>query len=183
METIKEAESVNTFITRIEAWQVSSAIALENPLTGGGLHSVQVQSVWTQFKGSKGFLGFIDTGDPSPIFRAAHSIYFEVLGDMGFVGFAIFLGILLNAIINGVRTRKLIIGRESEFEWASDLSNALTAVIITFMVGGLSVSVAYSEVIYVAIMLTEILRREVASAIDAPMPISVVARSQTANLS
>jgi probable O-glycosylation ligase (exosortase A-associated) len=179
METIKEAESVNTFITRVEAWQVSSAIALENPLTGGGLHAVQVQSVWSQFKGSKGLLPFVDTGEPSRIFRAAHSIYFEVLGDMGFVGFALFLGVLLNAALNGVRVRRLTKGRENELEWATDLSNTLTAVIVTYMVGGLSVSLAYSEIIYVVVMLTEVLRREVVKVAGAAKSAPAAASSQS----
>lgn len=173
MQTIKSADEETSFQTRLEAWQVSSAIALRNPLTGGGLHAVQVQSVWEQFKGSKGLLPFVEVDFVSGIFRAAHSIYFEVLGDMGFIGFFLFMAILINGIFNSRRLSVLARGREQEFEWAIDLSKALAAVIVGFMVGGLTVSLAYSEVIYIAIMLTEILRREVANTIAAP-PLSAV---------
>lgn len=165
METIQTADQDTSFMTRVEAWQVSSAIALSNPLTGGGLHAVQMQSVWEQFKGNKGLLPFVDVGFVSDRLRAAHSIYFEVLGDMGFLGFFIFIAILINGLLNSRRLRILVKGREQEFEWAIDLSNALTAVIFGFMVGGLSVSLAYSEVIYVVIMLGEVLRREVENAV------------------
>lgn len=166
MDTIQTADQDMSFMTRVEAWQVSSAIALSNPLTGGGLHSVQMQYVWEMFRGSKGLLPFIDVGFVSDRLRAAHSIYFEVLGDTGFIGFFLFLAILLNGIWNSRRLAIVVKGREQEFEWALDLSRALTAVIFGFMVGGLTVSLAYSEIIYVVIMLTEVLRREVTTAVS-----------------
>lgn len=168
METIQTADQDSSFMSRVEAWQVSSAIALSNPLTGGGLHAVQMQSVWEQFRGSKGLLPFVDVGFVSDRLRAAHSIYFEVLGDMGFIGFFLFVAILVNGIWNSRRIGELVKGREQEFEWAIDLSRALTAVIFGFLVGGLTVSLAYSEVIYMVIMLTEVLRREVANAVTTP---------------
>lgn len=166
MQTIREADQDSSFMTRVEAWQVSSAIALSNPLTGGGMHAVQMQSVWEQFRGSKGLLPFVDVGFVSDRLRAAHSIYFEVMGDMGFIGFFLFLGILINGMWSYHRLKQIVKGREKEFEWAIDLSKALVAVIFGFMVGGLTVSLAYSELIYVVIMLTEVLRREVAHAVS-----------------
>lgn len=165
METIQDADKDSSFMTRVEAWQVSSAIALSNPLTGGGLHSVQIQSIWERFKGSKGLLPFVDVGFVSDYRRAAHSIYFEVMGDMGLSGIIIFLAVLINGMLNSRRLAKLVKGRESEFEWAIDLSRTLTAVMFAFMVGGLTVSVAYSEVIYTVIMLSEVLRQEIANTI------------------
>lgn len=161
MDTIGEAKQDSSFMARVEAWQVSSAIALHNPLTGGGLHAVQVQSVWAMFRGQVGLLPFVDIGLPSEIFRAAHSIYFEVLGDMGFVGLLLFLCILYTGMRNGRRTEALIGKRKSEFEWALDLSRTLSAVIFGFLIGGASVSLAYSEFIYIIVMLTEVLKREV----------------------
>lgn len=161
MDTIGDAQEDSSFMARVEAWQVSSAIALHNPFTGGGLHAVQVQSVWTQFKGQAGLLSFVDLGPPSEIFRAAHSIYFEVLGDMGFSGLLLFLSILFVGMRNGRRTEALLTRRQSGYEWAIDLSRTLSAVIFGYAVGGASVSLAYSEFIYVIVMLTEVLKREV----------------------
>ena len=161
MDTIGEAEQDRSFMSRVEAWQVSSAIALHNPFTGGGLHSVQVQSVWAMFRGQGGLLSFVDTGAPSEIFRAAHSIYFEVLGDMGIFGLLLFLAILYAGVRNGRRIEALVKNRKDEYEWAIDLSRTLNAVIFGFAVGGASVSLAYSEFIYVIVMLAEVLKREV----------------------
>lgn len=167
MDTIKSADQDSSFMSRVEAWQVSSSIALHNPLLGGGFHSVQVQSVWSEFRGNGGLLGFIDIGEPSRVFRAAHSIYFEVMGDFGFIGFILFMTILINAIISGRKIRLLVKPLGPDFEWASGLSIALTGVIIAFMVGGASVSLAYSEFIYIVVMLMEILRQEVTRLVNA----------------
>ena len=161
METIQEADQESSFLTRVEAWQVSSAIALHNPIVGGGFHAVATQPVWDLFRGQKGLLGFVDVGFESPVFRAAHSIYFEVLGDMGLLGFFIFMGLLLNALKNGVQISRMARHGGPELEWALDLSRTLMATIVAFMVGGLTVSIAYTEFIYMAVMLMEILKQEV----------------------
>lgn len=161
METIQEAEQESSFMTRVEAWQVSSAIALHNPVLGGGFHAVATQPVWDRFKGQKGLLGFVDVGFVSDVFRAAHSIYFEVLGDMGFLGFFIFMALLLNALKNSIQINRLAKQGGLDLEWAVDLSRSLAATIFAFMVGGLTVSIAYTEFIYMAVMLMEVLKQEV----------------------
>ncbi|MFZ3222876.1 MAG: putative O-glycosylation ligase, exosortase A system-associated, partial [Rugosibacter sp.] len=161
METIQEAEQDSSFMTRVEAWQVSSAIALHNPVLGGGFHAVATQPVWDRFKGQQGLLGFVDVGFVSDVFRAAHSIYFEVLGDMGFLGFFIFMALLLNALKNSIQINRLAKQGGLDLEWAVDLSRSLAATIFAFMVGGLTVSIAYTEFIYMAVMLMEVLKQEV----------------------
>ena len=161
METIQEAEQDSSFMTRVEAWQVSSAIALHNPVLGGGFHAVATQPVWDRFKGQKGLLGFVDVGFVSDVYRAAHSIYFEVLGDMGFLGFFIFMALLLNALKNSIQINRMAKQGGLDLEWAVDLSRSLAATIFAFMVGGLTVSIAYTEFIYMAVMLMEVLKQEV----------------------
>lgn len=161
METIEEAGQDTSFMSRVEAWQVSSAIALRNPLTGGGFHAVATQPVWNQFRGQKGLLGFVDSGLNSPIFRAAHSVYFEIMGDMGFSGFLIFMALLFNALRNGFQISRLARQGGPDLEWAVDLSRALNSTIFAFLVGGLTVSIAYTEFIYMAVMLMEILKQDV----------------------
>jgi probable O-glycosylation ligase (exosortase A-associated) len=161
METIQEADQESSLLTRVEAWQVSSVIALHNPIVGGGFHAVATQPVWDRFRGQKGLLGFVDVGFESQVFRAAHSIYFEVLGDMGFLGFFIFIGLLFNALKSGIQISRVARQGGPELEWAIDLSRSLAATIFAFLVGGLTVSIAYTEFIYMAVMLMEILKQEV----------------------
>lgn len=160
METVKSAGEESSLLTRIEAWQVSSAIALKNPLLGGGLHAIQAHDVWNQFKGSQGLLGFIDTGPPTDHPWAAHSIYFEIMGDFGFLGLTIFLTLLIRSLKNCVTIIQITKKYGADFVWANDLSRSLMAVLAILLSGGALVSIAYTEIIYVVMMLTELLRRE-----------------------
>jgi probable O-glycosylation ligase (exosortase A-associated) len=169
MDTIKEADEDSSFMSRIEAWQVSSAIALARPVTGGGLHAVQVQSVWNQYKGQTGLLPFVSDVPTSEVFRAAHSIYFEVLGDTGFIGLLLFVLIMLRGLRNGREMERAAARAPERFGWAVDLSRSLSAVVFSFMVGGASVSLAYYEILYIVIMLTEVLRRTVLAEVSGPI--------------
>ncbi len=174
MDTIKEADQDDSFQQRLEAWQVSSAIALRNPVFGAGLHGLQVQSVWDIFRGQTGILPFVTLSfQPSQTFRAAHSIYFEVMGDMGFVGFFLFMALLINCLLNGRRVRKLAErAKDQNLSWAVELNMAINNAMIAFMLGGASVSLAYTETLYFMIMLSEVLRREVQMAVEAPRQIA-----------
>lgn len=168
MLTIKEAEEDWSFMGRVYAWRVSSAIALANPIFGGGFHAVQVQDIWDSFKSSPGLLGFMNLPVPEFAAKAAHSIYFEVMGDLGFVGLGIFLFILLRSL----RSRQVIKRATAQlglpYQWASDMADMLMLAVLAYMVGGASVSVGYLEVIYMVVMLMELLRQHVARALDSP---------------
>lgn len=63
-------------------------------------------------------LSFIPTNYPDPVApHAAHSIYFQVLGDQGFAGLAIFLLILASAWRNASVVVRATRDRE-EWHWA-----------------------------------------------------------------
>lgn len=160
ISTIQTANNDSSFMGRVSAWRASSAIALQNPVFGGGFHSLQVGYVWAQFRFETGLFPFIDV--PAEFVRdlprAAHSIYFEVLGDQGFVGFAIFLALLVNAQLTSRKVRRLAKEIGSKADWARDLSNMLSVSLLAYMVGGASVSLAYYEIVYVLMMLIEVLR-------------------------
>lgn len=158
MSTIQEMEGDDSFMGRVYAWRASSAIALVNPVFGGGFHAVQVQSIWDEFKEASGLLGFLNLPAPTFKAKAAHSIYFEVIGDLGFVGFGIFMIILFR----GLRTRWVIKSAAErlgvEYRWARDMADMLMLAILAYMIGGAAVSLAYYEVIYMVVMLMELLR-------------------------
>ena len=164
MSTIQEMDGDGSFMGRVYAWRVSSAIALANPVFGGGFHAVQIQPIWDSFKEASGLFGFMNLPPPTFKAKAAHSIYFEVLGDLGFVGLAIFLLIL----VRGLRTRWVIkkaVNRIGpEYQWARDMADMLMLAILAYMTGGAAVSLAYYEVIYMVIMLMELLRLHVVRA-------------------
>ena len=89
MHSINSYDSDSSFEGRVEAWRTSVNLARER-VTGGGFSSVNLDWVAQHFESP----GSLRVG------RAAHSIYFEVLGDHGFLGLALFLMLLAAAWYN-----------------------------------------------------------------------------------
>lgn len=79
--------------------------------------------------------------------HAAHSIYFQVLGNHGFVGLFIFLMIWLGTwrIASWVRTR----GRDrAQTQWASELGAMIQVSLVGYLVGGAFLSLSYFDLPY-----------------------------------
>ena len=83
---------------------------------------------------------------------AAHSIYFQVLGDSGFVGLFLFMGLLLAWFVSLRRTKAMTQGR-AEMRWAFDLAAALERSLMVYLVSGGALSAAYFENVYIEIVL------------------------------
>lgn len=166
MDTIQTAEQDDSFMGRVTAWRTSTSIALANPLLGGGFHAVQTPQVWEQFKHSPGLLGFIYIDNPGTFARAAHSIYFEILGDLGFIGLLLFMAILVRPFLNHWQIRQMVRSDIQRLQWATDLSNALIAAMVAYIIGGAGISAGYFEVMYMLVMLSELIRIQVKQLID-----------------
>lgn len=157
METITSAEEDSSFMGRVKAWQVSSAIALSNPVFGGGFRAVQSHPLWDEFKNSPGLLGFANPPQTQSG-KAAHSIWFEVLGDRGFLGLLIFVAIIVNAFITRKEILNLVHNDDVSLHWASDLVNILGAAMLAYVVSGSLLSAAYFELPYYLMMLLEVIK-------------------------
>lgn len=159
MDTIKTADQDTSFMGRVIAWKQSTLIALDHPVFGGGFHAVQDLAIWIEYAQKFHRLDFVPTADPNPVHAfAAHSIYFQTLGDLGFVGLAIFLGILSSswrnttAIIRAARDRP-------EWLWASDLARSLQYSLFAYVVVGSALNMAYFDFTYMLFALLAALRR------------------------
>ena len=158
METMQHAGEDSSFMTRVAVWKKSTAIALAHPVVGGGFFAVQSPPTFEKFRYEQGLMGFIDA--PDPAMYAAHSIYFQVMSDMGFVGFFIYFSVLANAFIVRFEIRKLAEKQGLSAKWAADLSNMLAAGLIAFMVGGALLSAAYLEIPFLMIALMEVVKQQ-----------------------
>lgn len=173
MGTIQEADADQSFMERVTAWKVSSAIALAHPVFGGGFRAVQSHPVWDKYAHSQGILGFVD----SPVIErsgvAAHSIWFEVMGDLGFVGFFLFVALLVNAFLTRRAIWRLVREQGPQARWAGDLADMLGAALFVYMVAGSSLSAAYFELPYICMMVMEVVRlqlvRQASAAAVAPL--------------
>lgn len=159
IQTIETAETDSSFLGRVAAWKISAAAAIQNPLFGVGFHGIQNQSIWQGVMDTAVALPY-DVGDLINYHRAAHSIYFEVLGDLGMLGFVIFVTLL----VNGLYTRSEIKALAREIGpsaiWARELGDLLAVGLVAYMVAGAGVSLGYFETMYAFLMMMEIVKQQ-----------------------
>ncbi len=161
LQTIETADQDSSFMGRVIAWKISTLIALDRPLIGGGFYAVQNWDVWVHFWPEFDRLSFIPTAQPDTTkAHAAHSVYFEVLGDLGFPGLAIFLGMVGSGFLHTRRIRKLSRGKP-ELKWAYDLARATELSLILLLTSGGLLSTAYYEINYLILGLISATRRHV----------------------
>lgn len=133
MDTIGEYKQDASAMGRINAWWVAWNIATDR-ITGGGfmIYNFDVMAKYAP--------------DPTQN-RAAHSIYFQIMGEHGFIGLALFMSI---GALTWMTCRKLMkIGRAApEHKWAADLGAMLQVSIVGFAAGGAFLSLAYFDLPY-----------------------------------
>ncbi len=143
MATIQSYNEDTSFTGRLEAWQTAINIAEQRPLIGGGFSATNLDWVAEEFHSA----GSADAG------RAAHSIYFEVLGDHGVVGLALYLAIIGAAALNTFLVLQATRGRP-DLKWANQLARMLQVSMVAYLVGGAALSMAYYDGFIVMLALT-----------------------------
>ena len=161
LDTISAIDNDGSFMGRVVAWKISWLIAMDHPFFGGGMHAVQNLLVWSTYRPFLPSLDFIATppADLSP--HAAHSIYFEVLGDTGFLGLFFYLGAIASALYNCRWIYRETRGH-ADLVWAADLSRMVQISIVIYLVTGAALSMGYFELIYIVLAVTSRCRRTVA---------------------
>src|SRR6185437_5095164 len=98
---------------------------------------------------------------------AAHSIYFEVLGDHGFIGLVLYLLMLWSTWRCAGTTRRLV-RREPQLRWVGDLTSMIQVSLVSFLVAGAALSMAYYDMVYlllgVAVSLRNIVMQSIGEA-------------------
>jgi len=142
------AEADGSFIGRLWAWKISTLIALDNPMAGGGFGAVTDRVLWNSYAPETPNFGPIYTAPipPEKTPKAAHNVYFQVLGDHGLVGLGMFLAALASAYF-GNRSN-IRFGKEQEMEWYVRLGRALNLSLIGYGITGANVSLAYFDLLY-----------------------------------
>jgi probable O-glycosylation ligase (exosortase A-associated) len=138
MATIKNYESDPSAMGRINAWKMAFNMAKDRPL-GGGFDSFREYSF------------DLYAPDPDDV-HDSHSIYFEVLGEHGFLGLAIFL--LLGLMT--WRTASSVIGRarrDRDKRWLADLAAMIQVSLVGYASAGAFLGLAYFDYYYTLIAL------------------------------
>ncbi len=136
METIANYEEDASVQGRLQAWEYGLDVAAQHPFVGGGFHV---------YRGNK--------SAPRSIGKSAHSIYFEVLGEHGFVGLAIFLLLGVATFRMGSTVIRRTKGNH-DLAWAQDLARMTQVSLVAFAAAGLFLNLAFFDLTYhlVAIM-------------------------------
>ncbi|HEU4375151.1 MAG TPA: putative O-glycosylation ligase, exosortase A system-associated [Telluria sp.] len=133
MESINDYQQDSSAQGRINAWGMAWNLARDRPFGGG--FDVYEGPVFAMYA-------------PNPTdLHAAHSIYFQVLGEHGFVGLALYL--LLGVL--AWRTAGWIIRHATaidDLRWAASLAAMIQTSLAGFAVGGAFLSLAYFDVPY-----------------------------------
>lgn len=159
MESIKTAKEDGSFMGRVISWKLATILAIQNPIFGGGFDASSYGPTWTLLTYDFYMLSFIATPEPHTV-HVAHSIYFQVLGDLGFVGLCIYMSLLYAAyrIFSSVRKKPLL------KDWEQSFSTYVTLSIIAFAFAGAALSAAYNPLFFMLVGLTvplaQIIRRD-----------------------
>jgi probable O-glycosylation ligase (exosortase A-associated) len=148
MATITQYETDGSAMGRINAWWMAWNLAKDR-LLGGGF-DIYTPSIFGSY-----------APNPTDI-HAAHSIYFQVLGEHGFVGLLLFLLIWVLVWRSAAFLRKQG-AADPQVSWARDLGSMCQVSLVGYLVGGAFLSLAYFDLPYnllVLMVVTERLVRE-----------------------
>ncbi len=147
MNTIKETSSAteSPLTSRVTSWKINYLAALDHPYIGHGFNATAGQFVWQNYVHDLDSLNWgIETPIPK-IGYVAHSIYFEVLGNQGFVGLFMFLLIIFLTIS---KINKLCKQAYQQGSWEHQLLTSIKVSIAAFCICGAALSAAYFELFY-----------------------------------
>lgn len=159
-DTIENYEKDGSANQRLQSWTVAWNLAKENPLTGAGFEFEYGSDRDRWFKyGSEQYNWAIQRTS------AAHSIYFQVLGQHGFVALLLFLALLFGTLLSLNRTKKRAMATK-DTNWIASYASGLQVGLIGYMVAGAFLSSAYFDLAWLFFALAAILAREVKQVSD-----------------
>jgi len=134
MQSIPNYEEDLSAMGRINAWRFAFNLASDHPIFGGGLRTFTPE------------LFLVYAPDPTN-FHDAHSIFFEVLAEQGYVGLVLFVTMGLLTLLLAGRTIRMARGRD-DLRWAALLAAMLQVSLVGYAVGGLFLGLAYFDLPY-----------------------------------
>ena len=154
MNTIESADKDESFLGRVVAWKQAVLIANDHPFVGVGFKGGQNQGIWTYYKPDFDiFNSIIDTSGTNFVqAKAAHSIYFQVMGDMGYTGLFLFL-LLLFTSYRFIRFAEKNLQADSFYHALAGMTKISLA---AYAIAGAALSLPYFDILYVIFGLSTI---------------------------
>ena len=139
MNTINTYEQDQSSMGRINAWWTAYNVAKVR-ITGGGMEMFR-PATFAQY-----------APDPDNV-HDVHSIYFEQIGEQGFIGFAIFV---LLGLMTWMRCNQIMrLGKKDpERKWAADLAAMIQVSMVGYATAGAFLGLSYFDLYYHLIAIT-----------------------------
>lgn len=139
MNTIQTYEQDDSSLGRINAWWTAFHVAQAN-ITGGGFDMFR-PATFAKY-----------APEPNRV-HDVHSIYFEIMGEQGFIGFAIFMTLGLMTWMRCNRIMR-ICKRDPARKWAADLAAMIQVSMVGYATAGAFLGLAYFDLYYHLIAIT-----------------------------
>ena len=124
---------------RLIGWRTGWNMVMDYPITGGGLDAYPDVVVFRHYQPEEMPGGRASEGP--------HSIYFQVLGEQGFVGLALFVALLASCILSLHQLRRQA-KRISRSHWIIPYTRMFEVSLAAFMVSGAFLGRAYFDLWY-----------------------------------
>jgi len=135
LHTIQTYEQDTSAIMRLQSWYVAWHFALDHPLTGGGFWVLDHDETFSLY-----LTDYLRA-------QSAHSIYLTVLGDHGFPGFFLFVGLMLSSFLALFRLRWAARNNPNA-QWLVNYCQMIEASLMAYAVSGAFLSQSYWDLFY-----------------------------------
>lgn len=157
MSTIQTYEEDKSAQGRLLAWAMATNLANDR-VTGGGFETFKAPI-------------FAIYGGGGRNTRDVHSIYFEVLGEHGYIGLALFLSLLVMTWLKcGATIRQA--RKCPELTWARDLAAMIQVSFVGYMSAGAFLGLAYFDFTYHMVVIVVVVHLLVQSSLTGKVPIT-----------
>lgn len=145
MDTIQNAGEDESFRGRLVSWEVCARYAMDHFPLGAGFSGTERKPVYNSYF-------------PGETTHAAHSIYFQILGEHGVPGLILYMILILRGFMNCRAVIRQTRDRDG-YAWANDLANMSSVSLLAFCTGGAALSMAYYDGFLIVLVLTSVLRK------------------------
>lgn len=150
MTTIENHEADQSASTRVAVWKWTMEYVKDHPF-GGGFESFRSNklTIETRSAATDGNTTAIEVNQVTDAARAFHSSYFEMLGEQGYFGLALWLWLHASGLWQMERLRArwrrkaMAEGAGPEQQWQAPLANALQQAQLVYLCGSLFVGIAF----------------------------------------
>lgn len=142
---------------RLVSWGTTWNFSKDYPIAGGSFNTLPDVQIFQKYQPEPLPLGFLSSGP--------HSIYFQMIGEQGYVGLALYL-LMIGCSVGTLRRLSRYGRQDAALSWVIPYSDALQVSIIGFLVSGAFLGLANFDLFYQLIACTVamklVCRRELA---------------------